>query len=82
MTWAERKAAAVDVQRVEAELREAKRCECGEVLTNDEIGSECPACGQSPADLSDDIMFMSTLACATGSTIISPPATQASRTIH
>jgi hypothetical protein len=56
-TWAERRGEQLDKLRVEAELRKNKRCTCGEILTNDEVGEQCRCCGTE----AEDMIFQSLL---------------------
>ena len=51
LSWAERRSEVVDRLLVETEMREIKECACGELLTNDEIGENCPACRLSAEDM-------------------------------
>ena len=68
----------MELKLIERELQNAKACVCGEPLTNDEVGSDCPACGHAPEDLRSDMIFMSNLTAG----LLDPAEARASRAIH
>ena len=67
-----------ELRLIENALKDSKSCVCGEPLTNDEIGEDCPGCGRPPEDLKSDMNFMSNLTRG----ILDPASARSSRAIQ